>query len=719
MEAPGRRPAPSPMPDKRSKTITAYEGKRDFERTPEPSAAGDAESVEPGGRRFVVHRHEARRLHYDLRLEMHGVLRSWAVPRGFSYDPEVKKLAVRTEDHPLAYTQFEGVIPEGEYGGGTMAIWDRGAYQVTEGGEDQGAAGVEAGKLVIRLCGRKLRGSWHMVKTKRGPDEWLLFKGRDRYIRTASERQPFFDLEGAISWTESPSPAPSLPQGEREPFTGQGWIFEPQLDGLPVFLERRGARVVLARADDGTELDLPEVLAEAEGVRAEQFLLGGTLVSTDAAERPSPERLAGRLDGDTSIPVSLYLNDLLRYEEWDVRNVPLLERKDLLSTLLPPGETLLFGDHVAVRGEEFHAACEAAGLPGTIARRGDAAYPTEAASRGSFAGEPAHLRLPSRGARAPDPSEHVLLGLSRQRAVRESAQPLHFTNLDKVFWPGHGYTKGDLIRYYDRVAGHLLPYLHERPAHLLRYPDGVEGKAFYQKDLPDHTPDWIVSEDIPSGHRGETIRYLIVNDAAALLYAANLGSIDIHPWLSRRTSRDTPDWAIFDLDPGSGPFGDVVRLARAFGKVLRGIGLRPYLKTSGATGLHIYVPLEPVYPYDVVRQFAEAVSTHVAGEHRDIATVERTTSRRRGRVYLDFLQNRRGQTVVPPYAARPVPAASVSTPLDWDELDGDLRPERFTIVTLPERLDRLGDLFAGTLHDRQPLLPAIRKFQERYLPGSG
>ena len=290
----------------------------------------------------------------------------------------------------------------------------------------------------------------------------------------------------------------------------------------------------------------------------------------------------------------------------------------------------------------FHAACEAAGLPGTIARRGGAAYPAAGAPPGEPAAAPDCLRIPSRGMRAPDPAEHLLAGLSRQRAAREAARPLHFTNLDKVFWPDHGYTKGDLIRYYDRVAEHLLPYLHERPSHLLRYPDGVGGKAFYQKDLPDHTPDWIVSEEIPSGHRGETIRYLIVNDAAALLYAANLGSIDIHPWLSRRTRRDTPDWAVFDLDPGGGPFRDVVRLARAFGKVLRGIGLRPCLKTSGATGLHIYVPLEPVYPYEVVRQFAEAVSTHVAGEHRDIATVERTTSRRRGRVYLDFLQNRRG-----------------------------------------------------------------------------
>ncbi len=172
---------------------------------------------------------------------------------------------------------------------------------------------------------------------------------------------------------------------------------------------------------------------------------------------------------------------------------------------------------------------------------------------------------------------------------------------------------------------------------------------------------------------------------------------------------------MFDLDPGRGPFSDVVKLARAFGKVLRGIGLRPCLKTSGATGLHVYVPLEPIYPYDVVRQFCEAVSAWVAARHPDIATVERKVDRRGGRVYLDYLQNRRGQTVVPPYAARPVPAASVSAPLDWDELDSGIAPDRFTIKNMPERLRRLGDLFAPALHDRQPLLPAIQRFSERYL----
>lgn len=731
-ESPGAAPETPGAP---AKTIETYRSKRRFDRTPEPPPGVPADGAAPDpSPSFVVHRHEARQLHYDLRLEIGGALKSWAVPRGFGYDPEVKKLAVRTEDHPLAYLDFHGVIPAGEYGGGTMVIWDRGRYRITEGGGEGGAAGVEAGKLVVQLRGRKLRGAWHLVKTKRGADEWLLFKGRDRYAREESERQPFFELAEALPWSGEPVPVPVRPERETRPFSDRGFLFEPEMEGLPVFLERAGGTVGLRAAETEPSLPgapeiprdpgpaLPEVLAEADSLRAEEFLAYGVLVATDAAERPSAARLAARLGGDDSVPVSLYLFDLLRYDEWDIRRTPLLERKQLLRSLVVQSPQLLFGEHVSVRGEEFHAACEAAGLSGSLARRAESAYPGLAPTAGGGDAPddrpddlPDCVRIPRDRPEAPAADDHVLAGLSRRRAEREAARPIRLTNLDKVFWPEPGYTKGDLIRYYDRVAEHLLPYLHERPAHLLRMPDGVGGKAFYQKDLPEHTPDWIETEEIPSGSRGETIRFLIVNDPSALLFAANLGSIDIHPWLSIRGRLDRPDWALFDLDPGGGPFSEVVRLARAFGKVLRGIGLRPLVKTSGASGLHIQVPLEPIYPYEVVRQFCEAVSTHIAAEHPEIATVERTVSRRRGRVYLDYLQNRRGQTVVPAYAARPVPAASVSAPLDWDELTGDLTPGQFTIRTMPERLDRLGDLFAGALHDRQPLLPAIEKFSARYL----
>jgi bifunctional non-homologous end joining protein LigD len=197
----------------------------------------------------------------------------------------------------------------------------------------------------------------------------------------------------------------------------------------------------------------------------------------------------------------------------------------------------------------------------------------------------------------------------------------------------------------------------------------------------------------------------------------NLASIDLHPWFSRRASRDNPDWVVFDLDAKKAPFGDVIKIARAVGKVLRGIGLRPYLKTSGATGHHVFVPVKPGYTYAQTGTFCEAIATHVAAEHRDIATVERVVSRRGSRVYVDFGQNRKGQTVVPAYVVRPRPGAPVSTPIDWDELETDLDPVRFNMKTIPERLARLGDLFQPTLRDPQDLLPAIEAFQKNYIRG--
>ena len=224
-----------------------------------------------------------------------------------------------------------------------------------------------------------------------------------------------------------------------------------------------------------------------------------------------------------------------------------------------------------------------------------------------------------------------------------------------------------------------------------------------------------LTEMVPSDSKGESIRYVVCNDRDTLVYLANLASIDLHPWFSRRSSQDQPDWAVFDLDPDGSPFTDVVKVARALGKVLRGIGLRPYLKTSGATGLHIYVPVIPVFTYDHTKLFCETIAHHVANDLKKIATVERVVSRRRGKVYIDFLQNRKGQTIVPAYAVRPRPGAPVSAPLDWDELDTDLDPVQFNIKTMPARLAQRGDLFRGTLEDPQDLRPAIEAFENIYV----
>ncbi|HXV64681.1 MAG TPA: non-homologous end-joining DNA ligase [Vicinamibacteria bacterium] len=683
-----------------SKSIDAYRDKRDFNRTPEPSPEAGARESE--ALRFVVHRHEARRLHYDLRLEMAGVLKSWAVPRGFSYDPLVKRLAVRTEDHPLAYENFEGVIPKGEYGGGTMTIWDRGRYDLVQA--EDGPAAVEEGKLEIRLRGRKLRGEWHLVKTRSENHEWIVFKARDRYARKESDKAPFFDLSSAREAPLFERLEPMKASGERGTFSDPNWLFEVDFQGRRAAIRKAGDEVRLV-TPDGEDLGarLPEIVEDARRLRSENAWLDGVVVVSDDSKRPSRQSLESRLAGASQEIAVFYAFDLLFYEEWDLRPVALAARKELLSTLSPLGlQHLLYVDHVQGRGEDFCEVTRSAGLTGVIAKRAESTYASGRSAE--------WVRIPVLDPTDEPPPHDLVTAL---RTMRPTKRKIAFTNLDKVLWPDDGFTKGDLIRYYEQVAETLLPYLYERPVHMLRYPDGIRGKSFYQKDAPDHIPDWVVTETIESDD--QPIHYIVCNDRDTLILMANLASIDLHPWLSRRDRRDTPDWAVFDLDAKKSPFSDVVKIARTIGKILRGIGLRPYLKTSGATGIHIYVPVLPIYTYEHTRTFCQMVSTFVAREHKDIATVERLPSRRGNKVYVDFGQNRRGQTVVPPYAVRPRPKAPVSAPLTWDELDVELDPTAFNMKTILARLAKEGDLFQGALRDPQDLLAAVQAFQEVYL----
>lgn len=690
-----------------AKELSEYRKKRDFGKTPEP--AGGAVSPQSDGPRqnFVIHRHEATHLHYDLRLVEAGVLKSWAVPRGFSYDPKEKRLAMQTEDHPLEYEHFDGVIPKGQYGAGTMTIWDRGQYEVLHA-PDLSAA-IDGGELKLVFYGKRIRGEWHVVKTKQEERGWLLFKARDRYSRTPEESPyPFaIDLDSGEQRELPKSITPMRPREERESFTDPAWVFEMEFAGVRALLTKDGDDVRYLGADK-RRLRVPETWDPWREIRADKVLLDGVFVCADENQRPSRERAEACLAGESSEGLCYYAFDCLYYDEWRLAKLPLVERKQLLATLLPPSQTLLYVDHVLGEGEQLTAVVNAAGLPGVVAKKATSSY------RGGAA--PAWRRIPAAPSADDERESGALLDKieSYEPAARRSR--VKFTNRDKVFWPELGYTKGDLVDYYDQVSGYLLPYLQDRPLHMNRFPDGIHGKSFYHKDAPGHTPDWIDTETISSRSTEEkAIRYIVCNDRDTLLYLANLGSVDLHPWLSHRGSLDTPDWLVFDLDPDGSPFPHVVRIARTLGKLLRGIGLRPYLKTSGATGIHIYIPLIPSYTYDQVRMFGEGIARYVVREHPDISTVDRVVGRRQGRVYIDFLQNRRGQTIVPPYSARPVEAASASAPLDWDELDSKLDPAEFHIGNLPDRLAQHGDLFQGTLTDQQDLLPAIELFQQEFM----
>ena len=271
------------------------------------------------------------------------------------------------------------------------------------------------------------------------------------------------------------------------------------------------------------------------------------------------------------------------------------------------------------------------------------------------------------------------------------------TNREKIFWPSEGFTKGDLIDYYRDIASFILPYLKDRPESLNRHPDGIEGDNFFQKNMDYRLPAWARSVKIRSDSEGREINYLLCNDETTLIYMANLGCIEINPWHSRVGSLERPDYMVLDIDPLEVPFQYVVDAALETRKVLQELDIPCFCKTSGATGLHIYVPLAARYDYDQVRHFAQLLNTLIQGRLPSTTSIERNPRKRAHKVYLDFLQNRLGQTVAAPYCIRPKKGASASTPLRWEEVNHRLKPEAFTMKTLPMRLSRIGDIWQGVL----------------------
>jgi bifunctional non-homologous end joining protein LigD len=297
-------------------------------------------------------------------------------------------------------------------------------------------------------------------------------------------------------------------------------------------------------------------------------------------------------------------------------------------------------------------------------------------------------------------------------AVAERKVP--FTNLDKVFWPEERYTKGDLIEYYRRIAPWILPYLRDRPVVLTRYPDGIAGKSFFQKDAPDFAPAWIRTERMWSEHAQREIDYFVCNDVETLLYLVNLGTIPLHVWSSRVGAIAQPDWCILDLDPKGAPFADVVRLARGIHELGEEIELETFVKTSGSTGIHVLVPLGGQCNYEQSRSLGELLGRVITARLPDIATIWRPLGKRGGRVYVDYLQNGHGRLLVAPFSVRPLRGAPVSTPLSWGEVDAGLEPGRFTIRTVPERFERLGeDPLRGVFEARPDLGRALALLGER------
>jgi len=709
---------------------------------------------------FVVQRHDARRLHYDLRLEMNGVLASWALPKGLPLEVGERYLAVHTEDHPMQYATFSGVIPKGQYGAGTMEIWDHGSYELVERKRDGG--------LTVRLAGERLQGLWTLVPAHMGGDEknWLVIKKRDSPEQVARAAPAGYAPMLA-------TPADRLP--------GRGrWLHEVKWDGYRVVARIEGgvASLTSRRGVDMGVRFAAVARALPHALRTSDCVVDGELCMLDEDGRASFS-LMQRGEGSPAY----YLFDLLELERRPLIDQPLEQRREQLAELLVEGNPLVRLSAGFEDGAALLKAVVAQNLEGVVAKRLGSPYrpgrrtadwvKVKTRQDGEFlvlgwtAGQGSREALgalvlgegdgdtlawvgnvgsgldersigellrrmePLRVAKPPlDPVPKmpktparlvtwieprlavkvqftertrdgrlrapVFLGMAEERAPRRRSR-VTLSNPDKVFFPDEGITKGDLFAYYEAVSDVVVPHLHDRPFTMLRYPDGIKGKSFFQKDAPSHLPAWVRT------HTHDGIRYILVNDADTLAWVVNMGCIDLHPWLARRDRPDRPDLVMFDLDPAEGvPYSTVVEVALLVRQALSALKLEGVPRTSGGKGMHILVPIARRTDQSGARAFVAAVARALARTHPDLITTKWKKSERHG-VLVDANQNGLGRTTAAAYSVRPRPGATVATPLAWDELTPDLDPTAFTMEAVIERVSRLGDLASPLLGRRQRL----------------
>ncbi len=674
--------------------LDEYRRKRNFDLTSEPPAqVGTSAS----GRSFVVQKHAARRLHYDFRLELDGVLKSWSVPKGPSFDPSAKRLAVQVEDHPIGYGGFEGIIPAGQYGGGTVLLWDRGTWSPVG---DPGK-GLSDGHLKLDLFGQKLHGRWALVRMKPRPTggrddgrSWLLIKDRDQHARpesawsvtqarpesvasgrdmpeiaAASDRVWHSDRSGTDpSQVEGarPSPMPEriVPANARRGRTvpdGDGWLHEIAIDGERI-MARIEAGTVRLLGEGGSE----RTQALAALVPAVQALPAGDAFIDCLATAFDP-------DGHSSSrrpPEALYAIDLLYLDGYDLTRTPLLARKALLASLI--GETkkprdggarLHYADHVLGRGREtFTQACalEAAGI---VSKKGDSRYPPP---------KTAWRVVPCPTARK-----------SAKQKPRAEAGPsgVRLTHPERVLYPEVGITKLALAEFYETVAERILPYLVDRPLTLIRAPDGMTGQRFYVR----HTGDWTPSElrriDIKEGTGSGTA--MVVDDLRGLVALAQMNVLEIHPWNARTGDLEKADRIVFDLDPGPEvAWADVIQGAKHVRDVLATVDLASFVKTTGGKGLHVVVPLQPAASWDEALEFSRLIAQGMARFEPSRFSAGLAKAPRTSKIFIDYLRNRRGATAVSAYSTRAQPTATVSVPQDWRTLDQVKAPDAFHIRNL-------------------------------------
>ncbi|AKK71290.1 DNA ligase [Chryseobacterium gallinarum] len=882
--------------------LSKYREKRSEENTPEPFGG------KPTGTelRFVVQKHDASHLHYDFRLEMDGVLKSWAVPKGPSMDPSVKRLAMMVEDHPYDYRNFEGIIPKGQYGGGTVIVWDEGTYEPAEGNlkdvskqEKELLHQLYSGKLKFKLNGKKLKGEFALVKAHgRGDNGWLLMKLDDKYAsekditakdksvisgktipqmekspdkvygeniikkdstvkdKRSTKKKAAELINDQLEAVPSDSPKnkaniqsllkkapkqrfythiePMLATLVNKPFDDEEWVYEVKWDGYrAVAFMHKGEVELKSRNDKSFNEKFYPIYDTLKALEFDAILDGEVVVlgESGTANFGSLQNWRSEADGD----LVYYVFDILWYQGHDLTELTLLERKAILREILPKNNSILVSEHFETSGIQFLEEARKLGLEGIMAKRKESRYHTHNRSKdwlkikankrqevviggytlnddssklfssilvGVYEGkkliytgkvgtgfndkmqkemmklfkplitdkvpfsEEPDVNKPSRF--RPNPPHAAVTWLkpelvcevscteltsdgimrhpsfdgmredkSARKVVLEEEAPteklveegadrivtpgakgqrktllnpkdktqvrkinrheLKFSNLDKVFWSKEGITKRDLINYYYQAAPFILPYLKGRPQSMNRFPNGIEGEGFYFKNVTDTAPEWAETYLYQSDADDKDRHYLVGKDEATLLYMANLGCIEMNPWSSTVKKPEHPSFCIIDLDPDQNSFDQVIEAALVTKSILDDMGVPSYCKTSGSTGLHIYIPLGGKYTYEQSKEFARVIVTLVHNELPRFTSIERAIKDRKGKMYLDFLQNRPHATIAAAYSVRPKPGATVSMPLHWDEVKEGLKISDFHILNAIERMQSEGDIFKPVL----------------------
>ena len=877
--------------------LSEYNKKRDFKKTAEPKGA-----VKKSGKElhFVVQKHDASRLHYDWRLEIDGVLVSWAVPKGTIADTSVKRLAMHVEDHPMDYIDFEGTIPKGQYGGGTVMVWDTGTF-LAEGSNDV----VESEKMLrkmhkegnikVVMDGKKLKGSYHLVRMSGKDEEWLLLKGKDEYAdkkefdqhsvltgRTLDEiendkksdvwesnkevkqnkyvddnnileEKPKYkkptnkspaatstftaeDVAGAKVSKNFPTDwKPQLATLADEIFDNDEWVFENKYDGYRALIQINKGNVELVSRNGISFNSKYKQLVESFGVIKDDIILDGEIVIEDKKGNSRFQWLQYFQDSPDQGKLKCYVFDILYFNGFDLTSLELLQRKRILEALLPKTDDIIYSPHSIGKGTKALAETEKKGGEGLIAKKITSTYHVNKRSKewlkikvtkeqemviggytepkGSRTGfgslllgyyqdgkfvysgkvgtgfneeslkemyqtlkklesktshfetkpkEPrAHWTKPELVAQikysewtetgslrhpvfialrtdkkpkdvtreTPVPTDKVVQEenaekeITKTKAVKKQTDSItktkgfnttkvEISNPDKIFWPIEGYTKGDVIAYYDAMAQYVLAYIQDRPQSMRRNPDGIKNEGFFQKDMAGKAPSWAKTRKIKSSSKGESVEYLICNDKETLMYMANLGCIEINPWSSRVGSINNPDYIIFDLDPNKASLIDLITTAKKVKEILDSLTIKGYLKTSGGKGLHVFIPIMPKYTYEQTRNFSHIISEAVHKALPKITSLERMPNKRIGKVYLDFLQNGKGKTMACAYSLRPREGATASAPLEWDELDSKFDLKNYNIKTLPQRVKEKGDLWANFFNDAIDLKAILDKISE-------